>query len=250
MNKSITLFILIMFNINVSAQIDFLKFIESTNWNSTESEIVKQYSTIIKKRVHDSNEAQASELNYGINNIILGDYAFNVGFYVNPISKKLAYLAYKLQFPNSKINETPKVLSDNLDALLSEKFGVPDSKVDGEAPIIMNTRIWHNENIIIESIHGVGSGQLYWLKIKQFTKNSFNEMQREERIKAKYDYGISRKIIKREFWLGMTSEMAKESLGNPEDINRTVGSWGVHEQWIYGSSYLYFENGVLTSFQN
>ena len=247
MNKSITLFILIMLNINVSAQIDFNKFIESINWNSTESELVKKYSTIIEKRVHDSNKAQASELNYGINNILLGDYDFNVGFYVNTLSKKLAYLAFELQFPDSKINESPK---ENLDALLSEKFGVPDSKVDGEGIIIVNTRIWHNENIIIQAIHLVGSQQSYLLKIEQFTENSFNEMQREERIKAKYDYGISRKIIKREYWLGMTSEMAKESLGTPEEINKSVGSWGVHEQWIYGKTYLYFENGKLTSYQN
>ena len=43
------------------------------------------------------------------------------------------------------------------------------------------------------------------------------------------------------------------------DINKTVGSWGVHEQWVYGSSmegggympshYLYFEDGILTTYQ-
>jgi len=40
------------------------------------------------------------------------------------------------------------------------------------------------------------------------------------------------------------------------DINRSVGAWGVHEQWVYratpitlGIYYLYFQNGVLTSWQ-
>jgi hypothetical protein len=40
--------------------------------------------------------------------------------------------------------------------------------------------------------------------------------------------------------------------------NRSVGSWGVHEQWVfegnryknYRTTYLYFENGILTSYQD
>jgi hypothetical protein len=48
----------------------------------------------------------------------------------------------------------------------------------------------------------------------------------------------------------MTDDMARVSLGNPRSINRTVGSWGVYEQWVYYSTYLYFENGKLSSYQN
>jgi hypothetical protein len=48
----------------------------------------------------------------------------------------------------------------------------------------------------------------------------------------------------------MTDEMARFSLGNPKDVNRSTGSYGAHEQWVYSSIYLYFENGVLTSDQN
>lgn len=55
--------------------------------------------------------------------------------------------------------------------------------------------------------------------------------------------------------LGMTKEMCKESWGEPDDINVSIGSWGRHEQWVYehyysSDSYLYFENGKLTSIQN
>ena len=53
-----------------------------------------------------------------------------------------------------------------------------------------------------------------------------------------------------EYWIGMSPEMATESLGNPETINHSVGSWGVNEQWVYPSLYLYFDNGVLTSYQS
>lgn len=49
--------------------------------------------------------------------------------------------------------------------------------------------------------------------------------------------------------LGMSADMVRASWGESEKINRSVGNWGVHEQWIYGSKYLYFENGILTSWQ-
>ena len=50
----------------------------------------------------------------------------------------------------------------------------------------------------------------------------------------------------------MTKEMVIESIGKPDDINRTVGSWGVHEQWVYDKRglYIYFKNGKVTSFQD
>jgi len=53
----------------------------------------------------------------------------------------------------------------------------------------------------------------------------------------------------------MTKEMCKESWGEPDDINVSIGSWGRHEQWVYehkyiSDSYLYFENGKLTTIQN
>jgi hypothetical protein len=72
-------------------------------------------------------------------------------------------------------------------------------------------------------------------------------------------------ILGKTISLGMTSEEVryawtywKSSEGyDPVEINRSVGSWGVHEQWVLGNytrnsevKYLYFENGVLTSWSN
>jgi hypothetical protein len=57
-------------------------------------------------------------------------------------------------------------------------------------------------------------------------------------------------IRKNKIQLGMNKEQVTLSWGRPEKINESVGRWGVHEQWVYGSgTYLYFENGVLTSWQ-
>jgi hypothetical protein len=60
-------------------------------------------------------------------------------------------------------------------------------------------------------------------------------------------------IAERKVQIGMTEDQATAAWGRPDDINRSVGKWGVHEQWVYGEygrCYLYFENGVMTSFQN
>ncbi len=61
-------------------------------------------------------------------------------------------------------------------------------------------------------------------------------------------------ILEGTLQVGMTAEQAMASWGHHGNrINRSVGSWGVHEQWIYGEyarSYLYFENGILTSWQD
>ncbi len=53
-------------------------------------------------------------------------------------------------------------------------------------------------------------------------------------------------------WIGMSIKMAIESRGKPDKINMTAGKWGVNEQWIYNNqdTYLYFENGKLTVWQN
>jgi len=68
---------------------------------------------------------------------------------------------------------------------------------------------------------------------------------------------VKRLIARRSFALGMNEIEVRASVGNPSKINKTVGSWGIHEQWMYygyqiGShreTYMYFENSILTSYQ-
>lgn len=49
--------------------------------------------------------------------------------------------------------------------------------------------------------------------------------------------------------LGMSEKVFLLSQGKPDHINTSVGSYGRHEQWVYGNRYYYFENGVLSSMQ-
>lgn len=59
--------------------------------------------------------------------------------------------------------------------------------------------------------------------------------------------------------IGMTRLEAVAAWGSPWDINTTTTARGRHEQWCYGGvtgsgyvpmSFLYFENGILTTIQN
>jgi len=68
-------------------------------------------------------------------------------------------------------------------------------------------------------------------------------------------------ILAGKVFVGMTKEEVIASWRKPYDINPSVGSWGVHEQWIYGhydyyhgyfktTNYLYLENSKLTGWQD
>ena len=87
---------------------------------------------------------------------------------------------------------------------------------------------------------------------------------RQEKIKVYFEQNpqlsddIKNCILNKNIRIGMTKEQVLLSWGHPchgysTCINKSVGLWGVHEQWVYHSPYgpyLYFENGVLTSWQN
>jgi hypothetical protein len=57
--------------------------------------------------------------------------------------------------------------------------------------------------------------------------------------------------------IGMSQQQLLSSWGNPNNVNKNVGNWGVFEQWSYGdvrypynvAYYIYLENGVIASWQ-
>ena len=52
--------------------------------------------------------------------------------------------------------------------------------------------------------------------------------------------------------IGMSQkQVLASSWGKPEHVNRTISVTGITEQWVYSSkSYLYFQDGLLTTIQN
>ncbi len=61
-------------------------------------------------------------------------------------------------------------------------------------------------------------------------------------------------VSERKVWIGMTEEQAIESWGKPSNMNTTAMANYIQEQWVYRlnsyrANYLYFENGILTTWQ-
>ena len=53
-----------------------------------------------------------------------------------------------------------------------------------------------------------------------------------------------------EIFLGMSETALNCAWGRPDTVNTSVGSWGVHKQYVYGYNYVYVENGTVKSWQN
>lgn len=88
----------------------------------------------------------------------------------------------------------------------------------------------------------------YYDNVKAIT--AANKAKRKTVLTKKFGAANANLILEGKVRIGMTKAMCEESWGYPDDINKSIGSWGTHEQWVYGGSYLYFEGNKLTAIQN
>lgn len=88
----------------------------------------------------------------------------------------------------------------------------------------------------------------YYDKMKAIS--AANKAKRKAELTKKFGVSNANLILEGKVQIGMTKAMCRESWGTPDNINKSIGAWGTHEQWVYGNSYLYFEEGRLTSIQN
>lgn len=84
-------------------------------------------------------------------------------------------------------------------------------------------------------------------RIEEENKKKALEERTKEMIK-KYGSYNGKLIAEGKIAIGMNQKMVIDSWGKPSDINRDIYSFGVHEQWVYGSgNYVYFKDGVVSS---
>lgn len=88
----------------------------------------------------------------------------------------------------------------------------------------------------------------YYDNVKAITASK--KAKRKAELIKKYGADNAEIILEGKVRIGMTKTMCEEAWGHPDEINKMTGSWGTDEQWVYGNSYLYFENGELTTIQN
>jgi hypothetical protein len=73
----------------------------------------------------------------------------------------------------------------------------------------------------------------------------------EQKLIKQFGLNTYKKLNNGNIWIGMTKEMLIISKGNPLKVNRSVGSWGVSEQWVYQNNlYVYLKNGIVESYQD
>lgn len=131
-------------------------------------------------------------------------------------------------YPTAKLKRFPqiKVLSlggkNNSDYLVS---------IDGKGKYLVSLYLF-------ELLKANEDGKVY----KLFSKSPYTTFKFSKATWKKVDYDY--------YWLGMTSTMALITMGSPKSTNNTTGSYGTYSQWVYPYTYLYFKNGVLTSWQD
>jgi hypothetical protein len=64
-------------------------------------------------------------------------------------------------------------------------------------------------------------------------------------LENKYGSNMAARLISGKIWKGMNSEMVKDSWGIAEKVSRIVSGNIIEENWIYRSTWLYFENNTL-----
>lgn len=90
-----------------------------------------------------------------------------------------------------------------------------------------------------------------FLSLADYEQYKKDQAKRTADLIKKYGQKRGKMIVEGYIEIGMTEIMCIESWGSPSKINKTTGSFGVHEQWVYGNgTYVYFENGIITVIQN
>ena len=90
--------------------------------------------------------------------------------------------------------------------------------------------------------------QEYIVKREKETKQYFANQ--KKRMIAKYGKYWGKLVADGQLEIGMTKQMCRDSWGEPESINRTSTRYGNHEQWVYTTIYVYFDNGKISAIQD
>ena len=111
-------------------------------------------------------------------------------------------------------------------------------------------RLMEQEMIVKDKLLKEENSTKEKLQMEIARKNALQRYKdKKDNLYSRYGKEIADNLLNRQYWIGMTTEMAEISLGSPRNKNKSVGRWGVSEQWVYYKDYLYFENGKLTSYQ-
>ena len=64
-------------------------------------------------------------------------------------------------------------------------------------------------------------------------------------LENKYGSNLAARLNAGKIWKGMSAEMVNDSWGTADKINRIISGNVIKEEWIYRTTWLYFENNTL-----
>ena len=88
----------------------------------------------------------------------------------------------------------------------------------------------------------------YFTYSEKFTKTYYANI-RKLRLESKYNKIIVDKLIHNEIWIGMSTDMLIDSIGQPTSINETVTEYANLTQYVYPNKYVYIQNNKVTIIQ-
>lgn len=156
---------------SLSAQTDFLPFINSIDWSSSENDFVTKYSPQVKPRKHFYSNYNKTKSDYEVVGIVLGDKECTASLFVDSASLKLASLSFsfgKAEKSKSALDDA-KNFSKEMDSRLISLFGEPDLREDEFDNKHVNSldRTWYRDNYIVEVRHMIFSdSHIYSLTVK------------------------------------------------------------------------------------
>ena len=95
---------------------------------------------------------------------------------------------------------------------------------------------------IIQEAGSQESGKVEQIPVEQ---NERQPVSRFTYLENKYGTAIAAKIYEGKIWKGMSAEMVKDAWGIAERINREINGNTVREEWVYRTTWLFFENSSL-----
>ena len=144
-------------------------------------------------------------------------------------------------------NETWERLAPAFDAALQEYATREERAAAADAKRLKAARTKAAHDKLVDSLPTMPIQELCALYRKGTVPEAFSQIAGRKDFSAEEISLIRSQSIE----LGMSEGTMLCAFGYPEDSHRTVGSWGVHTQHVYGHGlYIYVENGKVTSWQD
>ena len=115
--------------------------------------------------------------------------------------------------------------------------------------------------ILVLSGAAVAVGGLLWLVYGVLANAAPDQLEAGDKVRRlehlknnseNYNTQEINSIINGTIFIGMSESALIACWGKPRDVNKSVGEWGTHKQYVYGDfgPYVYVENGYVTSWQS